>query len=332
MPPVRRVAVLVDREMRVEGDPNLVSDEALRHAGMEFHVAAALRRLGYQVAVIPCLSGHQLVAELTCHAPDVVYNATEHFDGRRGDDIQITALLELLRIPYTGATSTALLLGRDKAVSKSLANMVGVRAPAFALAPPGELSPPHLPPFPVVVKPVDGDSSEGINMSSVVRNRDALAARLRSFHRRYRQTAIVEQFIPGADVYAFVLQERTLRILPPVRLCIDADAHSPRSMATYHCKHSEAYRTKWNIHARPAEMSAKTKQELERGIRRLWPVLQLRDYGRFDFRMTPDGDLYFLEANPNPGFSPLGRYDVWGEQEYTAAMKMLVMNAARRGG
>jgi D-alanine-D-alanine ligase len=332
MRPIRRVAVLIDKEQRVEGDPELRGEGALRHCAMEFHLATTFRRLGYEVAVIPCFTGRQVIADLTRLRPGVVYNATEHLGGRRENDIRIPALLEALRIPYTGATAMSLLLGRDKAVSKSLATMVGVRVPAFALAPVGAHSPANLPPFPAVIKPIGGDSSEGINMSSVVWDRPQLAKGLQSFHRRYRTPAIVEAFVPGVDLYTFVLQGRGLRILPPVQLCIDADAASPRSMATYRVKHDEGYRAKWNIHARPAEIDATTKRELHRGIRRLWPVLQLRDYCRFDFRLTPEGELYFIEANPNPGFSPAGRYDVWQEDTYASALNTMIRNAARRGG
>lgn len=329
---VRHVAVLIDREQRVDGDPELVSEEARAYAPLEYHLGASLRRIGYDVSLIPCLSGRQLIAALQKKTPDVVYNATEHMDGRRDDDIQIPALLEMLRIPYTGSSAASLLLCRDKAVSKSLAMMVGVRAPAFALAPVGEQSPPNVPPFPVVIKPVSGDSSEGVSMSSVVRHERALGQRLNVFHRRHRRTAIIEAFVPGSDIYVFVLQDRKLRIIPPVQLCIDADPSSPRSMATYHVKHNDPYREKWKIEVRTAELSATSRRELERSIHRLWPVLQLRDYCRFDFRLTPAGEMYFIEANPNPGFSPGGRYDKWTEDEYDADVRMLILNAARRGG
>jgi len=327
---VRRVAVLIDREQRVKGDPELLSKEALEHAPSEYHLAAALRRMKHEVSLIAFQTGAQLIAELGRSKPDVVFNTTEHVDGLRARDILIPALLEMLHIPYTGSPAAALLLCRDKAVSKSLAGMVGVRAPAFALAPQGERAPHNVPPFPVVVKPVASDSSEGIDMTSVVRRREALAARLETFHRRYRQTAIVESFIPGSDIYVFVLQRRALKIMPPVQLCIDTDPSSPRSMATSHVKHNDAYREKWNIHCRPAKVGAGTQREIERSIRRLWPVLQLRDYARFDFRMSPAGEIYFIEANPNPAFAPHGRYDPWPYKEYLAAVRLLIANAARR--
>jgi len=29
-------------------------------------------------------------------------------------------------------------------------------------------------------------------------------------------------------------------------------------------------------------------------------ALKLRDYGRIDMRLAPNGDVYVIEANPNP--------------------------------
>jgi hypothetical protein len=72
------------------------------------------------------------------------------------------------------------------------------------------------------------------------------------------------------------------------------------------------------------------RRELERAVRRLWPVLQMRDYARFDFRLTPDNEAYFIEANANPGFSPASRSDNWKWPEYLAAMKTIIANARYR--
>ena len=32
-------------------------------------------------------------------------------------------------------------------------------------------------------------------------------------------------------------------------------------------------------------------------------AVKLRDYGRIDMRLTPDGEVYVIEANPNPWLS-----------------------------
>jgi D-alanine-D-alanine ligase len=324
------VALLIDRERRVDGDPDLTSKRALAHAGMEFHIARTLRRLGYGVTIVACETGEQLIADLTELRPDVAFNVTEHLHGQRSADLQVAALLELLRIPYTGATPTALLLCRDKAVSKSLAAKVGVRVPEFALAPVGVEAPLDVPPFPVVVKPVSRDSSEGITLGSLVRTRAALQKRLRFVHRRFSEAAIIEAFVDGVDTYVFAVEGKTLEIRPPHQLRIDAQGSAARSMATFQVKHSETYRKRWNIRSRAARLNPATLAALHESLRRLWPVLHLRDYARLDFRLTPANELVFIEANANPGFSPASRSDNWSAGDYEAAVRQVIENALAR--
>jgi len=324
---VRRVALLIDRQQLVDGDPELTSDAAFRHAPMEFYLAASMRRSGFDVTIIPCVSAEQIVGDLRAASPDVVFNATEHMFRRRTGDVHIAALLELLRLPYTGAPPATLLLCRDKGISKSLAEKAGVRAPAYALVPPG-VAPRELPPFPSVVKPIGADSSEGITLRSVVKNERELKQQLANVHRR--GAAVVEEFIPGIDVYVFAWHSTKLHILPPWQLRIGRDPSSPRSMATYQTKHNDAYRARWRIRSRPATFRPPMLREIHTMVGRLWPVLQLRDYARIDCRLTPAGELYFIEANANPGFSPISRCDRWPLPEYDAAVRTIVMNAARR--
>jgi D-alanine-D-alanine ligase len=329
----RRVVLLIDSVCQVEGDPGLETRRAYRHAPMEHYLARAMRELSYEVTVLPCRGGRQLVNELASMKPDVVFNATEDLYGRHVGDVHVAAMLEGLRVAYTGATPSALLLCRDKAASKGLAAAVGVRVPMFAMVPMGNASGGALPPFPLVVKPAGRDSSVGVGVASYVQNARGLASRIGVIHRRYRDAAIIEQFIPGVDVNVFVVEGRRLQIgAPTKRFVSSAPAASPRSMVTYHAKHNNPYRAKWRIRARPLQLSARATRTLHRDIQRLWPALKLRDYGRFDFRMNDDEELYFLEANANPGFSPMSRTEFWKWPEYVAAVRTVVENAVRRGG
>jgi D-alanine-D-alanine ligase len=323
------VALLIDQEQRVDGDPSLTSRQALRHAPMEYYLARALRELAHEVAIVPSISGRQLVTALVKTAPEVVFNGTEQMYGRRTADAHIAAVLELLRLPYTGASPASLLLCRDKGGSKTLVASAGVPVPPFAVFTNGSRSLRGLPPFPLVVKPLSGDASEGISLRSVVNNARHLDERLRLVHRRY-PAAIVESFIPGMDIYVFVLEGRTLRILEPQKLTIRGDGAS-RSMATSYAKYDDAYRRRWGIHHEPADLDDAAVRRIRRYVRQLWPVLKLRDYARIDFRLTPSGEIYFIEANPNPGFSPASRAQTWPWSDYLAAVRTLIGNAVKRG-
>ena len=39
---------------------------------------------------------------------------------------------------------------------------------------------------------------------------------------------------------------------------------------------------------------------IERIAKRIYRTLELDGYARLDFRLSPNGELFFLEANPNP--------------------------------
>src|SRR6266511_4273332 len=117
-------------------------------------------------------------------------------------------------------------------------------------------------------------------MRSFTRTRAALERQLRVVHRRHRRGAIVEAFIDGIDLYVTAIEGRTLHLRPPHELRVKAPDSPARSMATYHGKHSDAYRKRWKFSPRLAKLDAKTMRELDGVVRRLWPVLQLRDYAR----------------------------------------------------
>lgn len=75
-------------------------------------------------------------------------------------------------------------------------------------------------------------------------------------------------------------------------------------MATYKVKWDENYRERWGIdyifvRNLPKEMAEK----IDKLSRRIYRILELTGYARLDLRLTRDGTLYVLEANPNPGIA-----------------------------
>ena len=85
-------------------------------------------------------------------------------------------------------------------------------------------------------------------------------------------------------------------------------------MATYRVKFNAEYRKKWNITFGFAELDPAVVRNVERVCKKVYRVLQIRDYGRIDLRLTPDNRLVVLEANPNPDVA-------YGEELAEAAEK-----------
>ena len=71
-------------------------------------------------------------------------------------------------------------------------------------------------------------------------------------------------------------------------------------IATRKVKWDHDYRDKHGIRIGPAALDEALARKIARTSRRLSRALGLDGYVRIDYRLSPEGDLYFLEANPNP--------------------------------
>src|SRR6185295_12093326 len=71
--------------------------------------------------------------------------------------------------------------------------------------------------------------------------------------------------------------------------------------ASYKAKWDEEYRERWGIKNGFADdLPEALVRSLSVMSKRVFRVLQMRGYGRVDMRLTEDGKLYVVEANPNP--------------------------------
>ena len=64
----------------------------------------------------------------------------------------------------------------------------------------------------------------------------------------------------------------------------------------------------------------------------MYRLLQMRDYGKIDARLTPEGKVVFIEGNPNPDLAPegFGRMAAWGKLGYADLIQRIVTFAVRR--
>ncbi len=289
---------------RSELPPGSAADESAPAPAplTERHVAIALRELGHRVRILPV--GHDVqpvVAALSEQPPDLVFNLIEQFRDERGMVINVVALLEMMGLPFTGTGWVGLMLCRDKGLSKQLLSLHKIQSPRFATFPPGrKLRVPRSLPFPVIVKPQFEEGSDGIARASIVHNADDLAERVRLVHQQWRQLAIAEEYVEGRELYVGLLGNPRLAALPAREIRFgSADSGGP-VIATKRVKGDAAYREKWNIDYAFADLDDAMASEVARVARRVYRILQLRDYGRIDLRVTPSGRIRVLEVNANP--------------------------------
>jgi D-alanine-D-alanine ligase len=271
---------------------------------LEYQVASALEENRHEVLLIGVHDDLREIMDRCAEwKPDLVVNCAEAFGDARHDYL-FPALLETSGFRYTGTPPLGLLVSRDKAMSKKILAYHGIQVPGFATWAPNEpvgKAPPLK--FPLIVKPIGEDASEGIAMASVVSDREELAERVEFVHQRFEQSAIAEEFIEGRELYASVIGNGdALEILPLTELVFDKEKIPPEErIATQTTKWDEPYRRRKGIRyqfARP--VAAAAKDRIEEICRTACRALWLFDYARIDLRLAESGEIWVLEANANP--------------------------------
>jgi len=323
------VALLVDEETGEYADSGRFIPES---DDVEEKVLRALRRSYGRVEVVPFSPKVvETIQWLRRLRPKIIFNLTEWVEGDRKLDAAITGLLDVLKVRYTGTGPDGLRLARDKALSKQIVAEFGVPVPRYYVADgPRDLRGHDLG-FPLIVKPLFGDGSDEVNKHSVVHNEKQLRARVRVLRRRLGEPAVCEEFIPGNDLYVGLLGNQP-RVLTPVELVVRSSHRAAPQFATYRLKNDPRYRARWGAHYRRARLSPAQLRQVRTVSRRIFEALKLRDYARLDFRLTPEGAVYFIEANPNPDLDPyaLNRSGCFAGVPYALLVRTIVESARSR--
>lgn len=297
------IVLLVDPEAGHAGRGGaLVVD---RHS-MEAYVLKSLRAFQSGVTVVPYEPDVVTTLErLRKLKPALVFNITECIDGDRSLDHAIAATLDMIGVPYTGTGALGMQLCRDKALSKQIVAGHGIDTPRYMTAGSIAALRHHGLRFPVIVKPRFRDGSDDISRRALVNSTRELRQRVKALLAKTREPVICEEFIQGRDLYVAMLGNGVPQVMPPVELVIGRSRHpaAPR-FATRRLKDSGSYRTRWRVRWRRARLDDAVLAEIRRSSRRIFNLLQLRDYARLDYRLTDDGQLKFIEANPNPDLHP----------------------------
>lgn len=274
----------------------------------EYEIADALLARQHDVFLVGVYDNlHHMIVRLQEFRPDLVFNCSEAFHGDTTLDYIFPAVLESEGWRYTGSPPLSLLTTRNKAMSKKVLAYHGIRVPGFVTYRRDEevQEPPELA-YPLIVKPLQEDASAGIAQASLVWDTEALAERVHFIHERFDQPAIAEEFVEGRELYVSMIGNGgSIEVLPIIEMVFDKAKTKPEErFATKQAKWDVAYRERKgikNVFARPIARAA--EQQIEAICRTAFRTLWLRDYGRLDVRLTPDGEVWVIEVNANPFIS-----------------------------
>lgn len=297
-----RVLVLMHEDLV---PPDQVNGHDLKTAEWrtEYDVVSTLRKLGHEVQPLGVKSDLGVIrSAIDDWKPHIAFNLLEEFDGVAVYDQHVVSYLELLHVPYTGCNPRGLMLARDKALTKKVLSFHRIPHPEFIEVPQGRaVKRPKWLTFPLIVKSVSEEASLGISQASIVQDDDKLRERVAFIHNSVGSGALIERYIEGREFYVGVIGNGHLQVLPVWELIMDKLPDDARRIATERVKWSRKYQSKYGIASREATNLPEGKaEEIQQLAKRVYRALGLSGYARIDMRMNAEGQLYVLEANPNP--------------------------------
>ena len=267
-------------------------------------------------------------------SPDVVFNLCESVYGNSSWEMNIPALLDLFRVPYTGSSALTLGLCQDKGKVKDILLSQGVLTPRYKIFD-RRVTPIKGNIFPIIVKPLHEDGSLGISRASVVFDDEALNRQIQYVIEKYDQPALVEEFIDGRELNVGLLETNgKVGALPISEIDYSEFPEGFPKICGYEGKwvpESNEYQKSKPIC--PAPLEWVMKKRMEHIAIRAFKLFGCRDYARVDMRVDREGKIYVLEVNPNPDISPqsgMTRAIKAGGMTYEEFIRVLLERALQR--
>ncbi len=265
----------------------------------------ALVKLGHEPSYYVLNGRQQSLLGLAKCGADLVFNLTESYAGDDTKEMQVTALLDILEIPYTGAGPHAHILAQDKSIAKKMFAFHGIQSPYFATVYRGTIDHAHDISFPLIVKPNSEDGSIGIDAAAVVSSVKELMERVHYIQTEFDSPALIEEYIEGREIYAAILgNDESTYPLPLVEMDLSKLPKGVPKIASSDVKfdkETDAY--KLTKSAIAEDLDEDTAARLSEVAMKAYRAVRLRDYGRIDMRLSSTGEIYVIEANPNPWLS-----------------------------
>ena len=269
-------------------------------------IKEALLSLGYKPTIFNVDSDVlRLIDFLRTEKPDLIFNIVECLQNEAIHEMNVAAMYELFKIPYTGAGPLTLGLALNKPRVKELLSYHGIRTPRFQVF--GLLDRIVLNPdisYPLIVKPSREDASVGIEDASVVYTLNDLRKRVRFIHQEFEEPALVEEYIDGRELNAAVIGNKKPAVLPISEIDFSGLTNSMHKIVTYAAKWLQGtVEYDGTKGVCPAPLCPKMEALVKETALKCYQIIGCRDYARVDFRLTDKGELYVLEVNPNPDIS-----------------------------
>ena len=237
--------------------------------------------------------------------PDIVFNYSECANGI-SREAQIPAMLDMLKIPYTGSDPLTLITCLHKARTKEILTYHKIPNPKFYITNGMNSINNFDLAFPVIIKPIAEGSSKGIFNNSYIKDNDELTSSIKTNYGKYKQQSIVEEYLPGREFTVGILGNGDdAEVLPIVEMNF---SELPKNLVPIY-----SFEAKWiedtpekplEIFTCPAKLDANLEQNIKNTALFAYNTLNCKDWARIDVRLDANNTPNIIEVNPIPGALP----------------------------
>lgn len=264
--------------------------DIITSAGAVKHIEEALKTLGYAVETIPFSREFPSLLK----KGDLVFN---YYTATGSLQCLVPLILEWMGILFTGSNAYTQFLAIDKEYTSLVLRSYGIPVPPFSVITDMDRIG-DIPPFPVIVKPALGGSSEGISDISVAKNYKELKLALESLSFDKFEKILVSSFIEGEELTVGIIGNTTPTVIGVLKTCIDADQILTNKLKEV----LDAYDERVIIYNKSSY--SKVVDVALKSYR----ILGCRGYARIDLRFSLEGIPYVIDVNTLPGLHPRYSY------------------------
>ncbi len=259
-----------------------------------------IEKLGYKVQLLP--GNFNSIKKINKLKPFIVFNLVDSIFGKEDFSSLIPAALDLINVPYTGASLNGLFINMDKYLTKIILRQNNLPVPNFQLFTiENQLIDKNLR-FPLIAKLNASHGSLEINQDSVIENQKDLKKRIKFLLSKYKQPVLIEEYIRGKEITALIVDDKKNPLfLAEERIFLKKEKYPLFS-----------YEAAWGdvelYDVRKYLLNKKMKKNIEKAFN----VLEMKDYARIEIIIDKNGKYYIIDPNANPAFGPYGTGEALG--------------------
>jgi D-alanine-D-alanine ligase len=310
-----RIVVLLREEFVLPDSIDNSGKTENRSCNPELDVVPQLNSMGHDVVAIGVSDDlGKIRRAMQDHKPHIAFNLLGDSDGYGIYNHHVISYMELNRQPYTGCNPRGLLLADDKSLAKKILTFHRIPTPKLQLSPVGRtLRRPNKLHYPLIVKTIPDDIEADVTKSSIAYDEGQLLDQVKDFKTEAAADVLLEEFIEGRQLHVGVLGNNRLTVFPIWETKMPRSALSglaPKRPKTNGQKPK----------SREAETIAATGidetmvKKINTICKRVYRALSLSGYARMDLRLTDEGRVYVIEAEPNPNISQHSGFVVAAEK------------------